>query len=59
MNAGKTDEGQMVLPLLYEYPIFFVQKDQLKDPDMRMENWDALLNCGDEKVRGFLKSKRS
>lgn len=57
LNAGKTDEGQLVLPLLYSYSMFFVDKAQLQDPNMQPESWDALLNCGDEKLRSFLKSR--
>lgn len=55
-DAGKTDEGQVVLPITYYASVFLLDKAQLADPDFAPKTWDELVNCADPAV---LKAVRS
>ena len=49
-DAGKTDEGQVVLPITYYASVFLLDKAQLADPDFTPKTWDVRNNlytwCG-------------
>ena len=55
-DAGKNDEGQVVLPITYYASVFLLDKAQLADPDFTPKTWDELVNCEDTAV---LKAVRS
>lgn len=57
MDAGKTEEGQVVLPLLFRYNVFILDKSQLKQPDMQLESWEEVVGCGDDKLMSFLRGR--
>lgn len=57
MAAGRTDEGRVVLPLLYYCDIFFLNKASVQNPEQSYETWDDLLNSEDQNVRDLLKSQ--
>ena len=41
-DTGKTDEGQVVLPITYYASVFLLDKAQLADPDFTPKTWDEL-----------------
>lgn len=49
-DTGKTDEGQVVLPITYYASVFLLDKAQLADPDFTPKTWDELVNCEDTAV---------
>lgn len=49
-DTGKTDEGQVVLPITYYASVFLLDKAQLADPDFTPKTWDELVNCDDTAV---------
>lgn len=53
MDAGKTEEGQMVLPLLYSCSAYFVE-GQLTESDVTLNTWDDVLACEDQKLMSFI-----
>lgn len=55
-DAGKTDEGQVVLPITYYASIFLLDKAQLADPDFAPKTWDELVNCADPAVLKVVRS---
>lgn len=57
MDAGKTEEGQVVLPLFFSYNVFILDKSQLKQPDMQLESWEEVVGCGDDKLMSFLRGR--
>lgn len=57
MAAGCTDEGQVVLPLLYYVDVLFLNKGLMEDPDAVYETWEDFLNTADEPFRLFLSQK--
>jgi len=59
MDAGKTEEGQMILPLLYSCPAYFVYEKDLNDPDIELNTWDDYLHCDDVKVLDHVKRRFS
>lgn len=57
MDAGKTEEGQQVLPLLFNCSAYFVE-GQLNETDVLWNTWDDVLACKDENLLSILGSKR-
>ena len=57
MNAGKTTEGQLVLPLLYECGAYFVESQSIEFSDMPNE-WDDVLACEDDQLLSYVWSER-
>lgn len=49
-DTGKTDEGQVVLPITCYASVFLLDKAQLADPDFTPKTWDELVNCDDTAV---------
>ena len=49
-DAGKTDEGQVVLPITYYASVFLLDKAQLADPDFTPKTWEELVKCEDTAV---------
>ena len=49
-DTGKTDKGQVVLPITYYASVFLLDKAQLADPDFTPKTWDELVNCDDTAV---------
>ena len=50
MNAGKNDEGQVILPLLYSYELILLDKNKMEDPNISFSNLNDFLSCGDENL---------
>ena len=47
MDAGKTERGQMVLPLLYSVNMCLVDKSQISDPDAKFETLEDITGNKD------------
>lgn len=45
MEAGKTEEGQMILPLTYTYSVLAFSKDALEGTGSAPRSWGELLTC--------------
>lgn len=50
MEAGRTEKGQMVLPILYSFPVELVETARLKNPDAQYGSLQEFLSCGDENL---------
>ena len=51
MDAGKTDDGQMVLPLLFEYELLWLEREKMLDFDVADSDFNSLLNDEDNYVK--------
>jgi len=51
MDAGKTDEGQVVLPLLFDYELIWLEREKMKDFDVADDDLMSLLNDEDNYIR--------
>lgn len=51
MNAGRTDEGQVVLPLLFDYELIWLERDKMLDYDVADDDLLSLLNDEDNYVK--------
>lgn len=47
MDSGKTEEGQMLLPLTYRYNAYVFREADLEDLSEIPESWSELLSCQD------------
>ena len=54
-DAGKTNQGQVVLPLTYTYHFMVMDKNKMENPNLAYSTIDELLNCGDHKLLKTLK----
>ena len=50
MNAGKTEQGQMVLPLLFSYELNLLDKSKMDNTDITIEKFPDLIESGDRKL---------
>lgn len=48
MNAGKTDEGQVILPLWYQYYLAVFSADDLQE--QVPQTWEELMECKDPAI---------
>lgn len=51
IDAGKTVEGQMTLPILNTYRVFWWSKKNMQDPNIEFKNWEAILACEDDQIQ--------
>ncbi len=58
MAAGRTAEGQVIMPLAYTYDLFLLDKAKMKDPELSYNSFDELLSCGDTNLLGTLMASR-
>lgn len=54
MDAGKSAEGQVVMPLAYTYDLILMDKTQMVNPELSYTRLDELINCGDERLLSSL-----
>ena len=57
MDAGKTEEGQLVLPLLYSMNVYLIEEQQ-NNTDLSSYTWNDVLKCEDKNVLTVLADKR-
>ena len=50
MDAGKTERGQMVLPLLFSYKLNLLDKSKMENTDTSVEKFTDLMETGDRKL---------
>ncbi len=50
MDAGKTERGQMVLPLLFSYELILLDKSRMENTDISIEKFTDLMETGDRKL---------
>lgn len=58
MDAGKTEMGQVVLPLAFSCSVYFVNESFVQDPEKEYSTWDDILNCPDENLTSFIMSRK-
>lgn len=51
LQAGRTDEGQQLLPLRYTFPAVAVLQSAMADPQLQLTSWQDILACRDPAVR--------
>ena len=54
MEAGRTERGLMLLPLFYEFELFFLDRSLVADPDKEYKSWDDILLNGEDNVKKTL-----
>ena len=59
LDAGKTDEGQMVLPMTYEYLTLVAPTEILGEADNLPETMDEFLQWDNETVKEYVSSRSS
>lgn len=61
MDAGKTEEGQVVLPLTYRLPVYVVYENAMIDNEAPFKTWEALRIAAeeDETVAMVLSERKS
>lgn len=50
MEAGKTGEGQMVLPVTYDYFAYAFRAEDMKDIQQLPSSWEELISCEDKRI---------
>ena len=48
LDAGRTEEGQLVLPLMYTLPIFVIEKNDTIENEGPFKTWDALYEASEQ-----------
>lgn len=48
MDAGKTEEGQVVLPLVYRLPLYVVEQNDVLDTQGPFTSWEALTAAAEQ-----------
>ena len=54
MNSGRTDEGQEILPLTYEYMLYLMDKTKIDGDYTDFSSLEAMKNCTDERLKNFI-----
>ena len=50
MNAGKTEDGQYVMPLLFTYELKLLYNNRLSIADCQFDDFSDLENCGNKNI---------
>lgn len=53
-KAGKTEEGQMILPLTYFYEKYAFPKSILGSTETIPSSWEELIECGNSSIQGAM-----
>jgi hypothetical protein len=59
LASGRTEEGQMVLPMFYEYSAYVFKTEDLETPTSLPSSWEEVLTCKDQTIRGAISSNLS
>ena len=57
VEAGRNDQGQVVVPLLYTYSLFIVDRNKLENPDANLafQDIESMLNSDEEEFTRTVK----
>lgn len=56
MEAGQTEEGQMILPMYYDYYAYAFRADELENVQQLPSSWKELISCEEEMIAGAVGS---